>query len=66
MNAQRVSCMGGFCALRDHCRHYHSQWRSQPSERLCIPGHDGKSDVVFVQILRPAVQVDRLPSQEVA
>lgn len=59
------ACMGGWCALRDHCSHYHSVWRGQPYERLCHPGHDGRSDVVFIHITRPATHADRVPSQQV-
>lgn len=35
-------CMGGWCTQRGHCHHYHAQSRSEPSERLCAPGHDGE------------------------
>lgn len=41
-----VPCMGGFCALRERCAHYHAEARWEPSERLCRPGQDGISDVV--------------------
>lgn len=55
------SCMGGWCSLREHCRYYHAATpEAHPSERLCIPGEDGKSDVVFVQLRRC---VKPLPSQ---
>ena len=44
-------CMGGWCILRDHCAHYHSGRRvQQPSERLCIPGRDGHSDLADVRV----------------
>jgi hypothetical protein len=33
--------MGGFCAKRDWCRHYHAENRREPAERLCPPGADG-------------------------
>jgi len=48
------SCMGGWCGMRDHCAHYHSEYRGQPAERLCYSGEDGHSDVVAVHIRRPA------------
>jgi hypothetical protein len=35
------ACMGGWCAKRDHCQHYHAEDRREPAERLCEPGHDG-------------------------
>jgi hypothetical protein len=59
------ACMGGWCALRDHCAHYHSDWRGQPSERLCIPGQDGASDIADVQVSRQQ-RVVRIASQEIA
>ena len=34
-----LACMGGFkCAVRDSCRHYHAEDRSEPNERLCANG----------------------------
>jgi hypothetical protein len=47
------ACMGGWCALRDHCPHYHASFRGEPAERLCPPGRDGLSEVVQLD-LRPA------------
>lgn len=47
-----LSCMGGWCALRDHCRHYHAADRTTPSERLCRPGQDGVSDITEVQVTK--------------
>ena len=36
------SCMGGWCAKRDHCAHYHSASPDQePAQRLCAPGQTG-------------------------
>lgn len=35
------ACMGGWCAKRGHCQHYHAADRHEPSERLCAPGFDG-------------------------
>jgi hypothetical protein len=35
------ACMGGWCAKRGHCQHFHARDRSEPSERLCVPGADG-------------------------
>ncbi len=52
-SATLQSCLGGWCALRDHCPHYHATTASHdPSERLCYPGEDGHSDVVAVRITR--------------
>lgn len=56
------ACMGGWCTLRDHCPHYHSEDRSRrPSERLCLPGLDGISDVVSLDLRprRPVVLVHK-------
>lgn len=30
-----IPCMGGFCASRDKCAHYHSELERDPVERLC-------------------------------
>jgi hypothetical protein len=61
-----LSCMGGWCALRDHCRHYHAGSEgSRPAERLCLPHQDGVSDVVSIQFIRPAATVP-MPSQVAA
>ena len=35
------ACMGGWCAKRAHCANYHATDRSEPVERLCMPGQDG-------------------------
>lgn len=46
-----TACMGGFCAKRDHCSHYHAEDRRNPAERLCPPGADGvgiERPIVFV------------------
>lgn len=43
------ACMGGWCAKRDHCPHFHATDRRQPAERLCVPGSDG------VGVKRPVV-----------
>jgi len=51
------ACMGGWCVKRDHCQHYHSELRSEPSERLCIPGRDGISDLLDVQLTPPPPKV---------
>jgi hypothetical protein len=57
-----IACMGGWCAQRDHCGHYHAQFRGQPSERLCVPGRDGISDIADVRVMqRP--KVIRIASQ---
>lgn len=59
-----IPCMGGWCALRDHCQHYHSRVvRSEPSERLCRPGQDGNSDIHQVHVT-PSARVVRIASQE--
>jgi len=34
------SCMGGFCAQRDHCACYQTPFRGQPAERLCARGQE--------------------------
>lgn len=36
-------CLGGFCQRRNTCPHYNTPDRfSQPVERMCEPGRDGK------------------------
>jgi hypothetical protein len=54
------ACMGGWCALRDHCPHFHATFRGAPSERLCHPGQDGFSNVVVLD-LRAATTFQPLP-----
>lgn len=56
--------MGGWCALRDHCSHYHAV--GQTYERLCHRGHDGQSDVVFIHITRQSTTAECVPSQQVS
>jgi hypothetical protein len=35
------ACMGGFCRLREKCRHHVSPGnRQRPAERLCSPGSE--------------------------
>ena len=33
-------CLGGWCARRGQCPHYHRQGQT-PEERLCLAGRDG-------------------------
>jgi len=46
-------CMGGWCLLREACRHYCAPGPS-PAERLCMPGHDGAGADFPVVLHRPA------------
>lgn len=40
-------CMGGWCAVRTSCRHYHATANGTPAERLCPAGtHDGWQPVL--------------------
>lgn len=48
-----AACMGGWCTKREHCPHYHAEYRHQPAERLCVPGMDGFSDVVPIRLTLP-------------
>jgi hypothetical protein len=50
-----VSCMGGFCSMRERCPHYLAATvHEKPQERICERGHDGL-DVGFPMIRhRPA------------
>lgn len=50
------ACMGGWCTKREHCPHYHAEFRHDPSECLCIPGKDGYSDIVMVRLTVPQKQ----------
>lgn len=61
----RTPCMGGFCALRDHCAHYHADSLQHPAERLCIPGQDGQSDVVAVVMSKPMAPWERMPASSI-
>jgi hypothetical protein len=64
-----ISCMGGWCTQRGHCGHYHAaSKRATPSERLCIAGRDGESDIAIVRLTRGdkaasvvAVEVEMVP-----
>lgn len=52
MNGRLSPCMGGWCTLRDRCPNYHAAAPNRhPSERLCLPGADGISDVQVIQVL---------------
>lgn len=45
-------CMGGWCAKRNRCQHYHAESSREPAERLCEPGDDGGA--VMLQRAVPA------------
>lgn len=64
---REISCMGGFCHLRERCRYY---WAGReglkPYERLCRPGEDGASDVVPIRILWPVGSWERAVARRVA
>ena len=34
-----IACMGGWCAVRDRCAHYHAR-SGTPVERLCARGDE--------------------------
>jgi hypothetical protein len=61
--AEPLACMGGWCALRDHCQHYHAANRETPAERLCTPGLDGHSDIEGVSVTQPP-RVIRIATRE--
>lgn len=53
-----LACMGGWCSIRGRCPHYHAgRTDGQPSERLCLPGQDGVSDVASLKISPPVQRV---------
>ena len=54
-----LACLGGWCLKRDNCDNYHSADRREPSERLCIPGEDGKSLDAPVVIRMPVGSWER-------
>lgn len=43
-----VACMGGWCAKREACAHYHAQDRRYPIERLC-GAHDEPEPIRVVE-----------------
>jgi hypothetical protein len=47
-----VACLGGWCRIREACRHYRAADRREPAERLCAPGRDGHP--------KPSLRVDGL------
>ena len=49
----RYACMGGMCAIRETCPHYHATHRPVVVERLCDKGHDGEMTERAVVIRRP-------------
>lgn len=32
-----TACMGGWCSVRERCKHYQAEDRRHPIERLCEP-----------------------------
>lgn len=63
MNRDLKACMGGWCAKRDHCPHFHAENRRQPAERLCVPGADGVGIEFPIVIRTPAGAWERVPSR---
>ena len=50
-----LSCMGGWCAVRDNCRHHQRDDRSHPVDRLCEPKtHDAFEPLRFARPLLEA------------
>jgi hypothetical protein len=58
--SEHIACMGGFCAQRETCKHYHAEGIARvrpPAERLCtrgmtdqwisLDGHRPSADVSF-------------------
>ena len=54
-----VACMGGWCRRRNNCTNYKTDDRSEPAERLCIPGEDGKGMDTPVVIHMPVGSWER-------
>lgn len=52
------ACMGGWCALRDRCPHFHADDRSEPAERLCPPRQDGAIPEFVKPVLVPSLAVE--------
>lgn len=48
--SETMACMGGWCALRSRCQHFHADDRSEPAERLCPPKQDG----ALLEFVKPA------------
>lgn len=67
-----ASCMGGWCSLRENCRHYHAEGaaRLRPMDRLCEAGTRDAFEPIFFLPKRDvwASMVHSLdePHQEVA
>ena len=46
--------MGGWCRIRELCPHYNATDTSEPEDRLCMPGLDGKGRDFPIRITRMA------------
>lgn len=56
-----TSCLGGWCAKRDTCKHY-IDTTGQPIERLCEPGqHDAYQRVIVIKAA-PTTQPEEVPA----
>jgi hypothetical protein len=45
--AARLSCMGGWCKLRDKCARHHAIDRRRPVDRLCETGEERPEALVM-------------------
>jgi hypothetical protein len=45
--APSLSCMGGWCKLRDKCARHHAVDRRRPVERLCERGEEQPEPLVM-------------------
>ncbi len=55
-----LSCLGGWCTRRDSCAYHLAADRSNPSERLCPPGHDGEGPAMPRAPLQQPVEWPKL------
>lgn len=46
-----VSCMGGFCSLRDACKHHLAADRRIPVDRMCEPKQSDAFEPIY--LVRP-------------
>lgn len=58
-----IACMGGFkCSKRESCANYHATNRSEPSERLCLPGQDGAPKDVRIVVQPNQIDGNEVPA----
>lgn len=60
-----IACMGGWCARREDCDHFHAKNTAKPVERLCPHGEDDPEEPVIQRSVSELAPLPVIPRRSV-